>query len=236
MKVQIERAKLAELLGIRADADDGMIERAIFQLLGSQPSRSAGVKAARDEDRALVAAAVGDGRISSNRVSFWLDALARDRAGNRPVLASLASGLRPEVKAVAASSGHTYTRGWKPDPTNVTALPTGPSGHYVPTPLTDPPFDGYGQRFDSVGLPLPEVPRPVKITHGRDPSQWTEQERKDAVSWQLGQRFRVGLRPPPGGSGYHIPSPDSPSTFDETTGQWRAKGDWDKGVRGWAGR
>ncbi|MBS4730065.1 hypothetical protein MSM1_17550 [Mycobacterium sp. SM1] len=82
----------------------------------------------------------------------------------------------------------------------------------------------YGPGKDMVGLPLGgEDMEPVRLVTGKPPEQWTEQEREDWFLWQLGPQFRVGLKPPPGGASYYIPSPNDPYYFNRATGRFEAK-------------
>ncbi|MBZ4609145.1 hypothetical protein GBP66_00230 [Mycobacterium avium subsp. hominissuis] len=79
---------------------------------------------------------------------------------------------------------------------------------------------------DSLGLPIPGVPAPVRLVHGKDPATWTRQERDDAVLYALGGRFAAaaaarGIPRPPGSAGYYQPSPNDVSYYDEAAQEWR---------------
>lgn len=76
---------------------------------------------------------------------------------------------------------------------------------------------------DAIGNPVEPLAQPVRISHGRPQAQWSHQEVSDAFLWQLGPRFRGGLKPPPAGDGYFIPSPNAHSYYDQASGQWVAK-------------
>ncbi|MBO0883100.1 MAG: hypothetical protein J2P17_22750 [Mycobacterium sp.] len=79
-----------------------------------------------------------------------------------------------------------------------------------------------GARVDMTGAPLPDL-MPVRLVEGRPHEEWTRQEWRDAYSWQLGPRFRVGLKPPPGDASYYIPSPNDVSTYDPRSREWVPK-------------
>ncbi|KMV23262.1 hypothetical protein BMW24_022975 [Mycobacterium heckeshornense] len=79
---------------------------------------------------------------------------------------------------------------------------------------------------DLAGLPVGELSQPVRITRGRPPEKWTDAEVRDALQWQLGPRFRAGLRPPPGSEGVYLPSPGDHYFVDPRTGEWTPKQPW----------
>ena len=94
---EVSRSEIIKLLGLPPDADDETVLRAVDDMVASQQATalplSVAEKQARAEDRRTVLAAVNDGRIVPDRLDFWCQAMQKDRAGNRAVLASLASGL-----------------------------------------------------------------------------------------------------------------------------------------------
>lgn len=79
---------------------------------------------------------------------------------------------------------------------------------------------------DMVGLPIRPLAQPVRLTTGRPPEEWTQQERRDAALWALGPLFRRGLKPPPGSAGVYVPSPRDVSSYNPHTGEWEAKRPW----------
>jgi hypothetical protein len=91
------------------------------------------------------------------------------------------------------------------------------------------PADAVRERaiLDSLGLPIAQVPDPVRIRRGVPPEQWTQQQHSDYFMHKLGTRFSGGgsVKPPPQDVWYQ-PSPDDLSEFVETAdgqGYWREK-------------
>jgi len=260
--VSVPRAEVCELLGVSPDTDDATLQRLLAESSARHQGREEAAVAAsaearlQAEDRQIVAAAINDGRIPVARREFWLDALQRDRGGNRVVLASLASGLPPAEKVaedsdvervharIMASLG--IPTGKRQAPRTVAAAQA-PSQGVAETPYqsalrrrAEEPSQLYqaapSQPGDTVrdvlGVPIPGVPAPVRLVRGKDPATWTQQERDDAALWHLGPAFRRGLKPPPGGAGYYRPSPNDVSSYDEASGEWRSKDGWERGVHG----
>jgi hypothetical protein len=163
-------------------------------------------RGARAEDRRIVFAAVNDGRIPEHRVDFYIEAMLKDREGVRGILAVLAQPSTPPRKRVVdARAGSALQRA-----TGVVATDTTPQDEIV----------------DSLGLPIPGVPAPVRIQRGKPREQWTKQEVDDAALWALGPKFRNGLKPPPGSDTVYQPSPNDPYEFVQTgngQGEFRAK-------------
>lgn len=225
-KINVARAEVCELLGVDAGVDDSTLQRALDEALARQKARaevSAAEQRARAEDCSIVLAAYNEGKIPGSRIEFWCAALQNDRASNRAVLASLASGLVPNEQVAV-----------DPDVEKVHAKVMSqlgfaqrqPSGQVAAAaPVSSPPTSS-GVMRDSVGLPIPGIPAPVRLVRGKPPEEWTKQERDDAALWALGPAFRRGLRPPPGSSGYYYPSPNDVSTYDEASGEWRPKTDY----------
>ena len=73
---------------------------------------------------------------------------------------------------------------------------------------------------DLFGFPVADIPRPVRIKTGVDPSQWTPKQIEDARLRSLGPRFFPGTQPPPQGDTIYWPSPNDVTRYDEATGQW----------------
>jgi hypothetical protein len=86
--VSVALADLARLVGVDPDSDRSTVESAMQLLISAHQARQSEARL-RIEDRALVDAAVNDGRISADSATFWCEALKQDRCGNRPLLASL---------------------------------------------------------------------------------------------------------------------------------------------------
>jgi hypothetical protein len=174
------------------------------------------------EDARLVAAAANDGRISVDNAPNWMMAMKADRAGTRKTLASLtsvraapfpASGVGADVEQIHnAVMGRL---GIKPAPAAPRTVAASAS------PVADARERAI---LDDLGLPIAQVPNPVRLIEGKDPATWTQQERDDAALWALGPAFRAGLKPPPGTARIYQPSPNDHMEFVD--GQWRAKSDY----------
>lgn len=227
--VRVPRAEIVRLLGLSPNVDNVTLQREMDSALArirtdkAAAAVSAAEQRARAEDRRIVIAAYNEGKITQSRIDFWCSAMQRDRAGNRAVLASLAPGLPPAEKLpvdpdVEHVHGKVLTRlGIAPRP--ATARPQ------AVTASSQPPSPNSTMR-DSLGLPIPGVPAPVRLVHGRDPATWTRQERDDAVLYALGGRFAAaaaarGIPRPPGSAGYYQPSPNDVSYYDEAAQEWR---------------
>jgi hypothetical protein len=74
--------------------------------------------------------------------------------------------------------------------------------------------------LDDLGLPIAQVPPPVRISRGSDPSEWTERQRQDFALRQLGPQFWPGTKAPPAQDGWYQPSPNDHSEYVEGEG-WR---------------
>jgi hypothetical protein len=219
-KINVPRAEVAALVGLPADSSDELLHKAMADLRAAHEAREAEAIAAAAEqqlvaeDRRIVAAAINAGKFSADRGKFWLDALARDRTGNRAIIASLASGL-PTVKKVAADAELQQVH-------NAVLSRLG-----IPkTPQRVKAASGFGaQPGESLPAPYaqPDVPAPVVIQRGVDPADWTPRQAQDAMLRRLGRRFWPGTEPPPPGDVVYIPSPKDVSRFDESTGQWVEK-------------
>jgi hypothetical protein len=94
--------------------------------------------------------------------------------------------------------------------------PTLVGGGATPPPAPAPVVDRFG-------FPKAQVPDPVVIKKGVDPSQWTQREREDAFQRRLGQKFWPGTKPAPAGDVVYQPSPNDVTEFNESTGQWVEK-------------
>ncbi|OMB93216.1 hypothetical protein [Mycobacterium colombiense] len=154
------------------------------------------------EDASLVVAAANDGRITSDSVPQWLMAMRADRAGTRKTLASLTSvraNLLNTSDDVVSGADHAE-RGVM---ASLARLGIQPTSRKVAASGAPAP----------AGYAAPGLPSAREILWGKPFDQWTQEERDDATQWQLGPRFRQGLKPPPGGVSYYIPSGD-PSTVE----------------------
>lgn len=173
--------------------------------VAAQAERAA-ERGARAEDRRIVFAAVNDGRIPESRIDFYIEAMLKDRQGVRSILAVLARpSTPPRNRVVDARTQSPLQRA-----AGVVAWDETPQDEIV----------------DSLGLPIPGVPAPVRIQRGKPYDKWTQQEKDDAALWALGPRFRNGLKPPPGGDSIYQPSPNDPYEFVQTgngQGEFRAK-------------
>ena len=58
--------------------------------------------------------------------------------------------------------------------------------------------------------------RPPRLLSGKPPEHWLESERRDAWLWNLGPRFRAGLKPPPVAEYALPPIPGSASDIDNS--------------------
>jgi hypothetical protein len=205
--MEVPRAEVVELLGLPADVSDEDLGRALTQALesaGQAALVSAAEAKARAEDRSIVTAAVNEGRLPATRIAFWLDALSRDRAGCRQVIASLAPGIPPAVKiedpdveharqGVMAALGRA---GVKEPPRQVAA---------AAAPLPAP-----GVVVDSIAGSLSQIPPPVRFTSGKPPETWSKRERDDAFIHAAFPMLRGAVPKPPGGEGVYLPSPNQP--------------------------
>jgi hypothetical protein len=202
--VEVPRAEVVELLGLPADVSDEDLGRALTQALesaGEAALVSAAEARARAEDRSIVAAAVNDGRLHPTRLAFWLDALQRDRAGCRQVIASLMPGLKPVVpiedpnveiarQGVAAALKRV---GINPPPRPVAA---------AAAPLPAP-----GVVTDSIGGSLSQIPAPVQFTtSGRAPAEWTQAERNAETVKQMFPWMAPKIGPAPGTTFTYVPT------------------------------
>ncbi|MGH6683970.1 MAG: hypothetical protein ACRECA_08645 [Pseudolabrys sp.] len=177
---------------------------------------------------AEVVAAIKDRKILAAHKEPWLTAFKADFDGSKAVLASLSPGSTGGVVAAAARSdvnselervhGQVLARlgitppAAKPAPSRTVAASYPPSNAPVVR--------------DMLGLPIPPVPPPVRISKGVPRSQWTRQQEADYVQRRLGQRFWPGTTEPPKGDVWHWPDPNAPYEFVETAdgeGFWREK-------------
>jgi hypothetical protein len=168
-----------------------------------------------DDDKRIVAAAINAGKIPVDRQAFWLETMARDRVNTRKIVASLSPGLPPAQRVVEDDSlerthsavlGRLGVAADKPRPIAAAAPPVPPS--YTP------------QKFDSAGLTLPQMPKPVQLSTGKPREEWTQQERSNEFMHALGGRFAAAAPPPPRGPSYYIPTGN-----DVTLPQVDASGD-----------
>ncbi|CAG6851138.1 hypothetical protein PICSAR240_03912 [Mycobacterium avium subsp. paratuberculosis] len=232
--VNVPRAELARLVGVSPDVDDLTLQQAIDSKLAQNEAEkhahavSAAEQRARADDRRIVIAAYNEGRIPQSRIDFWCEAMQRDRAGNRAILAALAPGLAPPEKLPTDPQiEHVHAKvlarmGIRPPasaPTSQTVAASSP-----------PPSPG----VDDLGIPIAPLPPPVRIVHGKDPATWSKEERDNALLYGLGPRFAAaaaarGIPRPPGGSGYYQPTgiePYEPVDLGGGQIEWRAKPDY----------
>jgi hypothetical protein len=66
-------------------------------------------------------------------------------------------------------------------------------------------------QYDSVGLPVPPIPAPVRIVRGKDPATWTDAEKNNSTVRQMFPGLRHLLPPDPGSAGTYLPTPNQPS-------------------------
>lgn len=217
-------AELAELVGMKASDGLPAIQSRLNEVVAAaaleRQRAQSGVheRWLQGEDSRLVAAAVNDGRVLAQSREKWLDALKADRETNRSLLASLTPVIPPsESVVVDAESERVHERvlaslGIRKMPRASTPPPTAAPPQSSPaTPV-----------YDDLGLPIaPQMPDLVRISRGKPRSEWTAQEREDAALWKLGPAFRAGLKPPPVGDGYYLPSPNDATEF--VKGEWRPK-------------
>jgi len=224
-KTVVPRVELVGLLGLPPDVSDEELQRELAaQLAAIKAAKeaqqvSAAEQRARAEDRGLVLAAHNDGRVHRDRVEFWCDALSRDREANRALLASLAPGPLPSQPlpgdpGVAAVHAKIVGRVAKP----ATAAPPQPLAAAAPPSTAPAPTDG-------LGLPVPAVPPPVCIARGKNPQEWTYEERSNFFLHQLGPRLSQGVPPPPPTDYYYQPSPNDHFEWVKTggNGEFRPK-------------
>lgn len=243
--VNVPRAELAALVGLSHDVDDETLNAAIANMVGQRQAREAAVARAtaearaearlQAEDRQIVAAAINSGKINSSRAQFWVDALKRERPGNRAIIASLASGLPPAEKVAADADlervhdGVMARLGLPAGKPAGSARTVAASQHPAPLPPTP--------MVDSLGIPIPGVPAPVRLVRGKDPAHFTSEERDNGLLYALGGQFAAaaaarGIPRAPGAAGYYQPSPNDHSYYDEAAGEWRSKDGWERGVHG----
>lgn len=91
-----------------------------------------------------------------------------------------------------------------------------------------PPGRG-GQPVDMLGLPIPGIPEPVRISRGTPPEQWTEKQRQDAMLRRLGPQFHPGTEAPPAQDVWYQPSPNDHSIYVEGQG-WQPNPDYRPGA------
>ncbi|WP_260737022.1 hypothetical protein [Mycobacterium sp. SMC-2] len=229
--VNVPRTEIVRVLGLSADVDDKTLQRALEVRLAAieadkgAAAVSAAEQRARAEDRSIVMAAYNVGKIPASRIEFWCDALQKDRAGNRSVIAALAPALPPREKLAAdADLERTHRQvmarlgiiqqppGQQP-PRTVAAAARVPHPY---DPSVRPPVDGLGN-------PLPGIPPPVRYYQGKDPSTWTPEEQSNWFMHRLGGRFAQGVPRPPRRDAWYQPTGVEPYEFDEASGEWRAK-------------
>ena len=229
--VRVSTAELAELLGLPLDTPADELRRKFYEgaaaLAAQEEAKAvaAAEAAACAEDRRLVIAAVNDGRLPANKVEFWCAAIPKNREGNRAVIASLAKGLRPDQQLAADDSleaVHDKVLRRAGVPTQLRSVaasgnePQIRGGGTAPPPAPPP-------RLDAVGLPLPDVPRPVVIKKGTPVEELTERQRQDLMLRRMNPMFHVGTEKVQFGDTVYWPSPNDVVEFNEATGTWVEK-------------
>ena len=231
-KIMVPRDELLRLLGLPQDSamsDAELVERAQRRAaeLAGERSVAAAEQRACAEDRQIVLAAYNEGKITQGRIEFWCDALQKDRAGNRSVLAALAPGLPPGEK-LAADLERTHRQVMarlgiqQPQPSGQQPPPTVAAAARVPYPH-DPSVRA---PVDGLGNPIPGIPPPVRISRGKPESEWTPEDRSNWFMHRLGGRFAKGVPRPPRRDVWYQPTGQQPYEFDEASGAWRAKPDY----------
>ncbi|WP_406813975.1 hypothetical protein [Mycobacterium sp. M23085] len=221
-EIQVPRSEVTRLLGLPADASDAAIAAEMEVAMARRKAveaASAEEQRLRAEDRRLVNAAFNDGRITNDSREKWVRYLASDRAANRVLLASLAPGLRPDERIVIdpeLEQIHDRVVG---------RLGINPAVTSTPAPRTvaasyQPPSASGTPVVDMLGVPIPQVPPPVRISKGTPPEQWTEKQRQDAMLRRLGPRFYPGTERPPKGDVWYQPGPNDVSIYVEGEG-WK---------------
>ncbi|WP_142256613.1 hypothetical protein [Mycobacterium colombiense] len=183
-----ELAELARIVGVDPASDWETIKAAADKLLAedaakrSAQNRSQAEKVLEAEDRRLVAAAVNDGRLTAQSAQSWRAALKRDRPGNRLVLASLAPGIRPDGRI-------------GPDPDS--------DLEDVYNRLMAPWLGGQTKSV-AASRSQSQLPRHTAPWRPSNSAEMTGRSEADIdadptyrhVAWNLGARFRDGLKPP----------------------------------------
>lgn len=183
------------------------------------------------EDARLVAAAANDGRISPDTVLQWMNAIRADPVGTRKSLASLRSVRRDVLCAAGIDPDLEETHQKFLQRVANIGIRVGNTGIQAPRPVVaashQDPGPSSGVAVDMLGIPIPQVPPPVRISKGTPPEQWTERQIQDAHLRRLGPRFHPGTEPPPKGDEWFQPSGNEPFEFvpnaDGNGGHWREK-------------
>ena len=209
-----EAIELLEALGLPTHGTNEELARemhkAAARLAAAEEAEKVAAAEAREvaEDKRIVNAAIGDGRLPESRKGVWLDNLARNRAGTREVIAMLTplpSFLRPQPKKqrrVAAAEpnlGSNAERVIYPE----SKLEQG--------------------RKDPFGF-LPPGSEPVVLDPGKDPKDFTREEQYRAFIDKLpGLSRRLGVPKPPAGPQVYIPSPNDPYRWNPEKGHFEPK-------------
>jgi hypothetical protein len=155
------------------------------------------------QDAALVAAAANDGRIASDNVVDWVCAMIADPAGTRAAIAKLA----PLPTIVSKAAGVAYGQRGVEETLRrmgVNAPPGSVAAAAAPLPA---PGSALPQLpYDSVGLPIPPIPGPVRLVSGKPPEEWTKTERDNALLRQMFPGLRDRIPPAPGSVSVYQPT------------------------------
>jgi hypothetical protein len=226
--IEVPRAELAKLVGLPADSDDATLDKAMAQAIARHEAQQAA--AVRDsaeqrlqaEDRQIVAAAINAGKFGVGRRDFWLDALTRDRAANRGViasLASLASVFSPTGNA-SADPGLEATHHAVMRRPGIASTSEAESSRTVAAAAAPQQWSWSPRVYDDLGIPISQVPPPARVRRGQPLEQWTQQERDDALQRRLGPAFWPGTKAPPAQDGWFQPGSNDHSEYVDGEG-WR---------------
>jgi hypothetical protein len=102
--------------------------------------------------------------------------------------------------------------GIKPPPPR----PNAPRTVAAASPQTSP--SSSAPMLDSVGIPLAQLPAPVRISKGTPPEQWDDRQRQDALLRRMSPRLWPGTKPPPAQDVWYQPSPNDHSVYVEGEG------------------
>jgi len=211
---QAELDKIAADIGLPAGSSmEAMLARAA-ELRGIAEAQKSAQKVAASQqqlvyqDKRLVNAAINDGRLTLASQQFWVDALGRDRAANRALLASLAPGLPPAHRIAEDESletTHNAVMGRlglaaAPDRRQVAASVPITSAH----PPTPPPAPRRTDaETDEWGFPVRRIPDLVLTQRGKPVSEYTHDDHYAVFAEGLGLAFRRGAPPVPKQDAYY---------------------------------
>lgn len=184
--VTVPLKKVAELLGLSADSDEVSVRRALDDFLSRRAAEKRAA-AARESAERVVAAAIGDGRISAKSRPAWLKALAEDPAGTRRVIAS----LMPVPADLVGARRAVVDRGVDADTAEMERILAKLTGQPVPDGDTGAAVPRINR--DVMAAQASSTPRPATT---RSDAEILEDPAYRDVAWRLGPRARAGLKPP----------------------------------------